>query len=170
MVSNTHDTTAKALPPTPPENAASTEKAAQPSWQKGWGRTALLASAGLAATATLGTTAYLKRDTITAGFSWVGSHLQFVGCLARGEELRQRLERTVKVSEDRRLGFANLFTLLPLEKGGSKPGRTFCNLPSEKGRLWGVFRETRNDKANDEVGAHISMFGESDLVHAIRLL
>ena len=58
--------------PAPPETAV-------PAWQK-WGKMALYAGAG-AALAAGGTAAYLNRDHITEGWSWVGSHLEFVGCL-----------------------------------------------------------------------------------------
>lgn len=143
----------KALP-APDSNDQSVQKG----WQSKWGKTALLASAGLAATATLGTTAYLKRDTITSGFSWISSHLEFVGCLARGEELRRRLERMQHTSQKRSIGFINFYTTLAEDKGGGKGGRTFCNLPTSGSVLWECFKPTRNDKGADEVGAHVGVF------------
>lgn len=154
----------KALPA--PDGSSSKESPAdtsQPkgSWQSKWGKTALFASAGLAATTALGTTAYLKRDTITSGFNWVSSHLEFVGCLARGEELRQRLEKTQRISQERGIGFHDFYTQLAEDKGGGRGGRTFCNLPKQGSPLLKSFRPTRNDKLADEVGAHVGMFGES---------
>lgn len=136
----------------------SNERSAQKGWQSKWGKTALIASAGLAATATLGTTAYLKRDTITSGFSWISSHLEFVGCLARGEELRRRLENMQRTSQKRDIGFTNFYTTLAEDKGGGKGGRTFCNVPKSGSVLWECFRPTRNEKAGDEAGAHVGMF------------
>ncbi|CAF9904520.1 MAG: hypothetical protein ALECFALPRED_008593 [Alectoria fallacina] len=150
--------------------------AAVPAWQK-WGKYAMFAGAAGAVSAA----AYLKRDTITEGWSFLGSHLEFVGCLAKGEELKSRLERIVKLNEARSIGFADLITVLG--KGApkqNKPGtavaggfveigavegiapndRTFCTIPkSEKNRKF--FEKAKNDKASDEMQAHMNMFGAS---------
>ena len=153
--------TDKALPPIPTDGDKSpSEGSAAKSWQSKWGTTALFASAGLAATASLGTAAWLKRDTLTTGFSWVSSHLEFVGCLARGADLRQRLEKMQRTSEGRNIGFNNFYTVLAEDKGGEKGGRTFCNLPKGGSGLLSCFRPARNEKAADEISAHVGMFGE----------
>ena len=152
--------------------AGSTDAAATPVWQR-WGKVAMFAGAA-GAVAAGGAAAYLKRDTITEGWSWVGSHLEFVGCLMRGEELKNRLLQVIKLGEEKSVGFADLVTVLGrgaaaqkgtttvaggfVEIGGEEGGaRTFCTLPKrEETRVF--FEETRNEKAGDETVAHMSMF------------
>lgn len=156
---------------------ATGDAAAVPAWQK-WGKYAMFAGAA-GAVAAGGAAAYLKRDTITEGWSFIGSHLEFVGCLAKGEELKSRLERIVRLNKERGVGFADLITVLG--KGApqqNKPGaqlaggfveigavegiapndRAFCTIPkSEKNRKF--FEKAKNDKATDEMQAHMNMFG-----------
>ncbi|MCJ1453942.1 hypothetical protein MMC28_004291 [Mycoblastus sanguinarius] len=161
-------------------NANNTDAAAIPTWQR-WGKYAMFAGAA-GAVAAGGAAAYLKRDTITEGWTWIGSHLEFVGCLARGEELKSRLERVVALNKSRGIGFANLVTVLgkaaPAQKkdGTSVAGgwveigavdgiapaeRTFCTIPkSEKNRRF--FEKAKNDKADDEAQAHMTMFYPRD--------
>lgn len=158
---------------------ATGDAAAVPAWQK-WGKYAMFAGAA-GAVAAGGAAAYLKRDTITEGWSFIGSHLEFVGCLAKGEDLKSRLERIVKLNKERGIGFADLITVLgkgaprqnkpgtPLAGGfveigaveGIAPNdRTFCTIPkSEKNRKF--FEKAKNDKASDEMQAHMNMFGAS---------
>ncbi|EKD19833.1 uncharacterized protein L3040_002482 [Drepanopeziza brunnea f. sp. 'multigermtubi'] len=163
------------LPP-PSATSSSATPAAQvvPAWQK-WGKLAALAGAG-AAVAGGAAAAYLKRDQITAGWSWVGSHLEFVGCLMKGEELRTRVSSLVTLNRELGVGWANIYTRLgskALSKSdgttlvGSVVGhqRTFCNLPSGRDEKVGgrdFWREAVNDAAGDETGAHISMFFPKD--------
>lgn len=106
-----------------------------------------------------------------------------MGCLARGEELRLRLQRIVDLQSQRRLGFVNLYTVLGqrasgvtataaggggLTGGGSKggvpgsaflavtgPDRTFCSLPKTPS-LMKHFVPQVNDAATDEAWAHMS--------------
>ena len=158
---------------------ATGDAAAVPAWQK-WGKYAMFAGAA-GAVAAGGAAAYLKRDTITQGWSFIGSHLEFVGCLAKGEDLKSRLERIVNLNKERGIGFADLITVLgkgapqqnrpgtPLAGGfveigaveGIAPNdRTFCTIPkSERNRKF--FEKARNDKASDEMQAHMNMFGAS---------
>lgn len=158
-------------------NAAnSSEAGAAPSWQR-WGKYAMFAGAA-GAVAAGGAAAYLKRDTITEGWSFIGSHLEFVGCLAKGEELKTRLERVVRLNKEKHVGFANLITVLgraapAVKKDGTAVAggfveigtvegiapneRTFCTIPkSEKNRRF--FEKAKNDKATDEMAAHMGMF------------
>ena len=158
---------------------ATGDAAAIPTWQK-WGKYAMFAGAA-GAVAAGGAAAYLKRDTITDGWSFIGSHLEFVGCLAKGEELKSRLERIVKLNKERGVGFADLITVLgkgsPQQKRPGTPlaggfveigavegiapnNRTFCTIPkSERNRKF--FEKAQNDKASDEMQAHMNMFGVS---------
>ncbi|KAI4258206.1 MAG: hypothetical protein L6R42_005235, partial [Xanthoria sp. 1 TBL-2021] len=144
---NSRQQTPKAALPAPPQpakdnnllsasmTAASDDAAATPTWQR-LGKYAMFAGAA-GAVAAGGAAAYLKKDALSSGWNWVGSHLEFVGCLVRGEELKQRLEKVVKVGTERGVGFADLYTVLG--KGavdGQIKGqgeRTFCNVPKSKG-------------------------------------
>lgn len=136
--------------------------AAVPAWQK-WGKIAMYAGAG-AAVAAGGAAAYFKKDQITEGWSWVGSHLEFVGCLMKGEELRKRVAGMVTLNKELHVGFGNLYTRLgkkALSKNdGSTVGsvlgnqRTFCNLPKQESKEF--WHDAINDAAHDEIGAHMS--------------
>lgn len=147
--------------PAPSESSASV-----PAWQR-WGKIAAYAGAG-AAVAAGGSFAYMKRDQITEGWSWVGSHLEFVGCLMRAEELRKRMAGVMALNKEVGVGFANLHTRLGKKavskENGSMVGsvignqRTFCNLPKEKSVGRECWREAINDAANDEISAHMCKF------------
>ncbi|KAI9841512.1 MAG: hypothetical protein M1838_003529 [Thelocarpon superellum] len=150
-------------PPTTAAVGANDDAAATPTWQR-WGKIAMFAGAA-GAVAAGGAAAYLKRDQITEGWSWVGSHLEFVGCLVKGEEMQQRLQQVVALQTTQDMGFADLYTVLGA--GASSRGvvgnsgllekdRTFCNLP--KSALKSAFIPLINDAAKDEAGAHMYMF------------
>ncbi|TAQ84168.1 hypothetical protein B7494_g7513 [Chlorociboria aeruginascens] len=137
-------------------------------WQK-WGKLAMYAGAA-GAVAAGGAAAYLNRDHITEGWTWASSHLEFVGCLMKGEELKKRVSGLVSLNKELKIGYADLYTRLgkkALSKNdGSMVGsvigntRTFCNLP--KGDAKGYFYEAINDAATDETWAHMSMFYPKD--------
>ncbi|KAI5797119.1 hypothetical protein FPQ18DRAFT_138758 [Pyronema domesticum] len=135
------------------------ELAAQQTLWGSWGK---IAAYGGAAVALAGgaAAAYIKRDDISAGFGWVQSHLEFVGALMKGDELKSRLDRA---SGTEGVGFANLFTSL----GGDRMGtsmlfngneRTFCSLPTDGSELRRKWFRCINVAAEDEVGAHCAMF------------
>lgn len=145
-----------ALPAPPPADAP------VPAWQK-WGKIAAIAGAG-AVIAAGGAAAYSKRDQITEGWSWATSHLEFVGCLMKGEELKKRISGMVRLNQELHVGFGNLYTRLgkkavSKENGvtlvGSMVGnqRTFCNLPKKESRDY--WHEAINDAASDETWAHM---------------
>ncbi|KAI5465668.1 hypothetical protein BGZ63DRAFT_374206 [Mariannaea sp. PMI_226] len=150
----------------PPATAA--PPAAAPSqqagnWQK-WGKVAMFAGAGAAAVAA-GGAAWANREQIGEGWSWATSHLEFVGCLARPEELKKRVRFLVQLREDLDVGFANLYTRLgkgapakQVSMVGNVLGhqRTFCNLPRTLPA--GEWKEAINDKVSDETLAHMKMF------------
>lgn len=144
--------------PAPPASAPQSGGSA---WQK-WGRVAMYAGAA-GAVAAGGAAAWLNRDQITEGWTWVSSHLEFVGCLARAEELKKRVAYMVKINQELDVGFANLYTRLgkaapskQVSMVGTVLGhdRTFCNLPNKLAA--GVWKEAVNDKATDETLAHMS--------------
>lgn len=130
-------------------------------WAK-WGKAAMYAGAA-GAVAAGGAAAWMNRDQISEGWGWATSHLEFVGCLARAEELKKRLRYMVQLGDEVGVGFANLYTRLgraASKKEVSMVGtvlgseRTFCNLPSKQAA--GVWREAVNDKAKEETAAHMS--------------
>ncbi|KAJ5771218.1 uncharacterized protein N7511_003269 [Penicillium nucicola] len=170
----------KAPPKETPKALPAADAAATPQWQK-WGRYAMFAGAAGAVAAGGAAAMYTQRQKLTDGFTWVSSHLEFVGCLARTQELRQRLVRLSSVKEERGIGCVNFYTCLG--KGASSlventsasqtsfsqkiirsKNRTFCSLPNEvengeesrsPGLLW---NKAVNDRATDEVNAHVNMF------------
>ncbi|KAI8962421.1 hypothetical protein F5Y11DRAFT_357020 [Daldinia sp. FL1419] len=136
----------------------------------GWGQIAAVAGAA-GALAAGGAAAYMNREHLSSGWSWVGSHLEFVGCLARGTELRERVARMVKLDREMGIGFANLYTRLgkaasskQVSMVGTVMGneRTFCNLPARDKPTSGLWMEAVNDKSTDEIGAHMAMFEPKD--------
>ena len=153
---------------------AGADAAAAPKWQA-WGKYAMFA--GAAGVAAGGAAAlYSQRDKLDLGWRWISSHLEFVGCLARAEELKQRVENLSALDEERGIGSANCYTILGKGASDGQVGeglltqtapkeRTFCSLPNAV--LEGKEREQQsglrwikatNDKARDETTAHTSMF------------
>ncbi|KAI0168442.1 hypothetical protein BJ166DRAFT_522463 [Pestalotiopsis sp. NC0098] len=129
-----------------------------------WGKMAMYAG-GAAAVAAGGAAAWMNRQQISEGWGWVGSHLEFVGCLARTEDMKKRVANMVRLNRELDVGFANLYTRLGRaadSKQVSTVGlvlssqRTFCNLPSKMQA--GEWKEAVNDAAKDETGAHMAMF------------
>lgn len=176
---------AGALPAPSAADAASASASASGGWGS-WGKLAMYGTVAASLASAAGTAAYLKRDAIgqgvssataglTSGWSWVTSHLEFVGCLARGEELQRRLAAVCALTEVEHgssrsaLGFAQFYTVLGKAaapyvggKAGDGEERRFCNMPKGESlrRFW---TPARNDMALDEVGAHMEMF--SKFVH-----
>ncbi|KAI9715808.1 MAG: hypothetical protein M1828_000713 [Chrysothrix sp. TS-e1954] len=146
-----------ATPPSPPPK--DTDKALPPipngpKW-KTYAKPALFATAATAALAGAGTAAYFGRNHITSGVSWATSHLEFVGCLYKVEELKQRLAAAVAMEKEWGVGFRNMYTLLGKDKGEK---RTFCSLPKSKGAMSDAWIPALNEKVGGEVEAHLAMF------------
>jgi hypothetical protein len=146
--------------PAPP---TSKEMASVPAWQR-WGKVAMYAGAA-GAVAAGASAAYMKREQITESWGWVGSHLEFVGCLMRGEELKKRVSGVIRLNKELNIGWANLYTRLGKKaknQDGSMVGsvightRTFCNLPKKEAMAY--FHEAINDAAWDETSAHMSKY------------
>lgn len=136
-------------------------------WNR-WGKLAMYAGA-VGAVAAGGAAAYMKRDQITTGWGWVSSHLEFVGCLARKEELRRRVAYMARLNHDLGVGFGNHYTRLGKAAKTKEVGmvgtvlgseRTFCVVPKKEAA--GEWKEAINDAAPDEISAHMSMFEPSE--------
>ncbi|KAG5916329.1 hypothetical protein E4U42_007714, partial [Claviceps africana] len=141
--------------------AAAGASAGKSTWSK-WHKVALYAGAASAVAAAGGAAAWKNREQISEGWSWASSHLEFVGCLARAEELKKRVSCMVKLHEALDVGFANLYTRLGKAAAAKKTtvagtvlgkDRTFCNLP--RTITAGEWMEAVNDAATDETLAHM---------------
>jgi hypothetical protein len=146
----------KTKAPAPPATSA-----APNAWSK-WGKVAMYAGAA-GAVAAGGAAAWMNKDQISEGWSWAFSHLEFVGCLGRAEELKKRVGFMVQLHEELDVGYAILYTRLGKAAASKKisitgtvlgKDRTFCNLP--KTMKAGTWMEAVNDKAEDETVAHMS--------------
>ncbi|GJC90164.1 hypothetical protein ColLi_13002 [Colletotrichum liriopes] len=149
-----------ALPAPPASNASQQQQSA---WGK-WGKIAMVAGSAAAVAASAGA-AYYNREQITQGLSWATSHLEFVGCLAKGAELQKRVQYMARLNKELDVGFANLYTRLGKAAGSKEVSvvgtvlgkdRTFCNLP--KRGAAGVWEAAVNDAATEETQAHMNMF------------
>jgi len=136
------------------------EKSGGSGWGK-WGTIAMAAGA-ISAVAAGGVAAYYNKEHISHGLNWVTSHLEFVGCLARKEELRRRVAYMLRLNRELGVGFGNFYTRLgqaasskQVSMVGTVLGneRTFCIVPRQE--LVGDWREAVNDKAKDEIWAHM---------------
>ena len=157
---------AGALPAPPPASEKDKKDDGGGGGWGSWGKIAMYAGAAGAAVAA-GGAAYASRQQLTEGWSWVGSHLEFVGCLARGEELRARVAGMARLGRELGVGFANLYTRLGRGAASRQvsmvgtvmgPQRTFCNLPKKQVQDVGLWVEAINDKADDEIAAHMGGF------------
>jgi hypothetical protein len=111
----------------------------------------------------------MKRDQISEGLGWATSHLEFIGSLARPEEMQKRLAKVSKLASTSDFGFTNMYTTLGRAVNSQQQtqkeswtgkvagkDRTFCNLP--KGELRNFFIPAMNDKGTAETWAHMNMF------------
>ncbi|KAK4505705.1 hypothetical protein PRZ48_003670 [Zasmidium cellare] len=101
-----------------------------------WGKYALYGGAAAAIAGVAGA-AYLNWNQINQGLTWAGSHLEFVGCLARGAELQKRVEKIVDLQRTHGTGFANFYGALGEKVTGKTKyagilgdDRTFCVVPT----------------------------------------
>lgn len=166
------------------EQAAAAQTAQAAAKKTGWGRTALMAGTGIATLAGGAAAAYAGRDHILSGWNWAGSHLEFIGCLAKEADLKRRFGNIVRLSvpghvdfeaeksgdalhesdtseRQETVGFKVMYTLLAPVMGGDSSsfagGRTFCRVPVDEDwqKYW---TRALNDKAKNEIEAHCSMF------------
>lgn len=127
------------------------------------GTTGALAAAGVAA--------YMNREEIYQGYTWIQNHLQFVGVILKREQSRLKLARVTALED---FGFANLYTSLGqssvIPVGSFVPERTFCALPPAQNSLSKAYRKEINLVAKDEIDAHTCMFQEERNPGYTRLL
>ncbi|KAL1977920.1 hypothetical protein VTN31DRAFT_779 [Thermomyces dupontii] len=181
-------TTRPALAPATSSDDKSADAAATPSWQR-WGRYAMFAGAAGAVAAGSAAAMYSQRERLIDGWAWVTSHLAFVGCLVRPGDLRQRVASLSSLRRDHGINSINFYTVLSSSPTSSSRSRdpssllhhiprsqkrTFCHLPEDfdrndqtlnsstnggEGLQWAP---AMNEKARDEIMAHISMFTSKD--------
>jgi pimeloyl-ACP methyl ester carboxylesterase len=128
----------RGLPSSP--SSSSDNPTPSPGWLKKY---AMYSGAAAALAGVAGAATYYNWSHINDGLSWAGSHLQFVGCLARGAELQKRVEKVVRLGEERGVGFVNFYGALGEGAGGGKfygglvegtenAPRTFCVVPRKE--------------------------------------
>ncbi|KAG9542687.1 hypothetical protein KCV01_g25307, partial [Aureobasidium melanogenum] len=130
-------------------------------WGK-WGKYAMFAG-GAAALAAAGGAVWQNREHISKGWAWAGGHLEFVGCLARGADLTKRVESVAALSSSHKIGFADFYTCLDTSKQGKTyyseqllgEERTFCVVPKEAKEQRGTWVKCINEKASNEIAAHV---------------
>ena len=127
-----------------------------------WVKYVLFTVAGVLA---CGATLYARRDRVSENRTWIVSHLEFVGCLMRGEDLKKRLDEIMRIREEKHVGFSNLVTVLAstgsMLKTSPEKEKTFCTLPKED-EAKGYFEKVMNAKASDEITAHLTIFKPGD--------
>lgn len=97
------------LPPATTDTAA--DAAATPSWSR-WGKMAMFAGAAGAVAAGGAAALYSQRERFTDGWRWVTGHLEFVGCLARPADLRNRVASLAGIQQERGIRAVNFYTVL----------------------------------------------------------
>ena len=55
---------------------------------------------------------YSQKDKISLGWGWVTGHLEFVGCLARGQELKERVQDMTTINRERGIAYIDYYTVL----------------------------------------------------------
>ncbi|KAI5477798.1 hypothetical protein MNV49_005882 [Pseudohyphozyma bogoriensis] len=107
--------------------------------------------------------AYWQKDKLAQQWSWATSHLSFVGELWNVKLLENRLEKVEQAMKDKNVGFHCFYTLLPKT---TSTARTFIILPTTS--IGNHFSSNINNRASDEIGAHVSMFtDEADGMYAL---
>ncbi|GAM33383.1 hypothetical protein TCE0_004r00238 [Talaromyces pinophilus] len=99
------------LPLPPATTDAAADAAATPSWSR-WGKMAMFAGAAGAVAAGGAAALYSQRERFNEGWRWVTSHLEFVGCLARPGDLRNRVASLAEIQRERGIKAINFYTCL----------------------------------------------------------
>lgn len=99
------------LPLPPATTDAAADAAATPSWSR-WGKMAMFAGAAGAVAAGGAAALYSQRERFNEGWRWVTSHLEFVGCLARPADLRNRVASLAEIQRERGIKAINFYTCL----------------------------------------------------------
>jgi hypothetical protein len=141
-----------------------------------WGLYAGLA-AGVAATAAVAATAYVQRDRVTGGVTYLTEHLQFVSALANLSECRSRYDKFIfgiddivynmtnnyiifrmqKLTHVPNLVFRCFYTRLPPNEKSKEPRTFIANPPEDTARYF----EPADSSADGEIAAHTGMFDPS---------
>lgn len=119
---------------------APSEAATSPTMPTRWMKKYAMYGGAAAAIAGVAGATYYNWNNINQGLSWAGSHLEFVGCLARGAELQKRVEKIVQLERSHQVGFTVFYGALSEKTAGKTKyagafvdaDRTFCVIPSKK--------------------------------------
>lgn len=139
------------LPLPPATTDAAADAAATPSWSR-WGKMAMFAGAAGAVAAGGAAALYSQRERFNEGWRWVTSHLDFVGCLARPGDLRQRVASLVDIQQERGIKAINFYTCLGQ---GAAPRPVDPNASSDAARSQSSSLFLRIPRARDRTFCHL---------------
>ncbi|RAL68411.1 hypothetical protein DID88_007142 [Monilinia fructigena] len=118
-----------------------------PAWKK-WGTLAMYAGAA-GAVAAGGAAAYFKKDQIQEGWTWWDHILSFVGCLMKGEELKEESSGNGDSAQGTRVGWANLYTRLGKEAVSKADGSLVGDYVLSKETIQGIMLLSEEAKEID---------------------
>ncbi|KAG0143018.1 hypothetical protein CROQUDRAFT_661766 [Cronartium quercuum f. sp. fusiforme G11] len=122
-----------------------------------------MAAAGVAGLAAAAGTTYWQKDKISDNLSWASSHLDFVGELWKLDLLKKRMVQVLETQPT--INFHCFYTEIPQVMGSKSfaNSRHFIILPDSNTPPQGIrkhFTANQNNRAGNEIDAHITMFNE----------
>ncbi|EGG07974.1 Hypothetical protein MELLADRAFT_71595 [Melampsora larici-populina 98AG31] len=146
-----------------PSGSKKKEEPAPSNANKDWWKMGM-AAAGVAGLAAAAGTSYWQKDAISENFTWASSHLDFVGELWKGDNLKKRVIEVIDTQPT--INFHCFYTEIPkvFESKSFSDSRHLIVLPDSTipRDIRKHFTANRNIRAKNEIDAHISMFNEKE--------
>ncbi|KAN0126899.1 hypothetical protein V8E52_000539 [Russula decolorans] len=123
----------------------------------GWGPATYAVGGALMAGALAGTALY-HRSNIETSYGELTQHMQYVGALWDKDALAERVRHLVEGETMHGVIFRTFYTLIPPSPPINPSPRIFCLLPEASSDAFQRFVPAPNTLAENEVGAHVTMF------------